>query len=427
MHKYSVMVIAHKHSISVGLGNKYKNGSFGIRIRVSYGGNRTDLYTRLSATPAQWDAKRQRYKQGCNVNGTPYNILNETIDIYIKYVHDYFNKASLREALPTLEELKRMFNYTFKQSSHKQTDELFYTFEQYIDTRSETRHWSATYKKMFTRTKNRLKAFMPEMRFTDFTTEMMNKYVQYLAKNMKNDKIAKELSMLKEFLTYANKKNYPVNKEFFEFDPVIPRSKNAVKYLTINELQTLINMELDKGSTLDMTRDFFVFQCFTALRYSDLKQLKHENIRHTDNGYEIDILTKKDKDRIPFPLSKIATEIYMKYKDNQYDNGVVFPVTSNQKYNKHLKELGKIANLQGEWIDYKYRLDEVKEKKTSKADLTTHTARRTFVVTALNEGIELDLIAQITSHSDIDIMRPYIATTMKGKQKVIDALDKATT
>ena len=159
----------------------------------------------------------------------------------------------------------------------------------------------------------------------------------------------------------------------------------------------------------------------------DIKQLKHDNIREVEDGkYEIDILTKKDKDRIPFPLSKVATRIYEKYKDNLYDNGVVFPVISNQKYNDHLKELGKLAQLQGEWIDYQYKLDKVEEVKTPKADLTSHTARRTFVVTALNEGVELDLIAQITSHSDVEVMRPYIASTRKGKQKVVDALDNAT-
>ena len=36
------------------------------------------------------------------------------------------------------------------------------------------------------------------------------------------------------------------------------------------------------------------------------------------------------------------------------------------------------------------------------------------------------LIAQITSHSDVEVMRPYIASTRKGKQKVVDALDNAT-
>ena len=172
---------------------------------------------------------------------------------------------------------------------------------------------------------------------------------------------------------------------------------------------------------------FFVFQCFTALRYSDIKRLKHDNIREIGDGkYEIDILTKKDKDRIPFPLAKTATRIYKKYKDNLYDNGVVFPIISNQKYNDHLKKLGKLAELKGEWIDYQYKLDKVEEVKTPKTELTSHTARRTFVVTALNEGVELDLIAQINSHSDFDNMRPYIASTRKGKQKVIDALDSAT-
>lgn len=172
---------------------------------------------------------------------------------------------------------------------------------------------------------------------------------------------------------------------------------------------------------------FFVFQCFTALRYSDIKRLKHDNIREIGDGkYEIDILTKKDKDRIPFPLAKTATRIYKKYKDNLYYNGVVFPIISNQKYNDHLKKLGKLAELKGEWIDYQYKLDKVEEVNTPKTELTSHTARRTFVVTALNEGVELDLIAQINSHSDFDNMRPYIASTRKGKQKVIDALDSAT-
>ena len=172
---------------------------------------------------------------------------------------------------------------------------------------------------------------------------------------------------------------------------------------------------------------FFVFQCFTALRYSDIKRLKHDNIREIGDGkYEIDILTKKDKDRIPFPLAKTATRIYKKYKDNLYDNGVVFPIISNQKYNDHLKKLGKLEELKGEWIDYQYKLDKIEEVKTPKTELTSHTARRTFVVTALNEGVELDLIAQINSHSDFDNMRPYIVSTRKGKQKVIDALDSAT-
>ena len=324
-----------------------------------------------------------------------------------------------------MNELKGQFNLAFKESS-KQSEEFFYIFNQYINTQSVTRHWSTEYKEMFVRVCKSLETFKSDIRFTDFSKEQMNKYLNFLAKTMYNDKISKILSMLREFLKFARQKNYPVNKEFFEYAPTLPQSQKAVRYLTVDELQRIIKLPLEKGTALDMTRDFFVFQCFTALRYSDLKKLKHGNIRETSEGkYEIDILTEKDNDRISFPLSRIATEIYLKYKDNVYDNDVVFPIISNQKYNEHLKELGRLAELQGFWIDYQYRIDNVEEIKTPKANLTSHTARRTFVTTALNEGISESLVAQITSHSDIEIMRPYITTTERGKQMVVDALDKA--
>ena len=88
------------------------------------------------------------------------------------------------------------------------------------------------------------------------------------------------------------------------------------------------------------------------------------------------------------------------------------------------EELGEKANLSGEWIDYEYRLQEKIEVHTPKCDLSTHTARRTFIVTALNEGVSTNLIMLITSHSDYKAMTPYIKATMKGTGSVIDALDK---
>jgi hypothetical protein len=59
--------------------------------------------------------------------------------------------------------------------------------------------------------------------------------------------------------------------------------------------------------------------------------------------------------------------------------------------------------------------------------LATHTARRTFIVTALNEGVSTNLITLITSHSDYKAMTPYIKATMKGTGSVINAIDKTYT
>ena len=235
------------------------------------------------------------------------------------------------------------------------------------------------------------------------------------------------LTYFKSFIKWAQGRKYAINEEYFSFNPKLPKAKKEVRYLELEELYKIYEMDLPSDSALDRVRDMFVFQCYTALRFSDIKQLKHENIHHdiANDAYSIDLLTEKDDDRINFPLSKRATSIYLKYKDRLYSNDLLFPVISNQKYNKHLKELGKLAELKGEWIDYEYRLTEKIVVKTPKEDLVTHTARRTFIVTAINENVDPTLIALITSHSDLKSMKPYITKNAKGAARVIAALDEA--
>jgi len=58
--------------------------------------------------------------------------------------------------------------------------------------------------------------------------------------------------------------------------------------------------------------------------------------------------------------------------------------------------------------------------KVPKCDLTSHTARRTFVMTELNEGADLNMIAIITSHSDFNAMKPNITRqTWRGRIKLL--------
>lgn len=73
-------------------------------------------------------------------------------------------------------------------SGKSQTDEFFFVFDKYIETRSETRRWSDECKEMFTRVRSSLKAFKADIRFVDFSIETMNKYLQYLTKTMYNER-----------------------------------------------------------------------------------------------------------------------------------------------------------------------------------------------------------------------------------------------
>ena len=416
-----------KYNINTALYPQSKKGRQFVRIRVTTQSSRIDLYTGISLSNAQWDRKRQQVKQGYVINNVSYNILNGALEEYKNFIREYFDGCAMRDSRPSLPELQERFNRRFKMSSEAQSDEFFYLFDKFIEEKSKERGWGNDMVDVYTRLKEKIRAFQPNMKFADLSISMMNKLLEYMSKTMYNDALSKMLTYLKSFVKWAQGRKYAINEEFFSFNPKLTKAKKEVRYLELEELSKICEMDLPLDSALDRVRDMFVFQCYTALRFSDIKQLKHENIHYNDKNdtYSIDLLTEKDDDRISFPLSNRATTIYLKYRDRMYSNGLLFPVISNQKYNGHLKELGKLAELKGEWIDYEYRLTEKIIIKVPKEDLSTHTARRTFIVTAINENVEPTLIALITSHSDLKCMKPYITKNAKGVARVIDALNEA--
>ena len=85
-----------------------------------------------------------------------------------------------------------------------------------------------------------------------------------------------------------------------------------------------------------------------------------------------------------------------------------------------------MVKLEGNWVDYEYKGKKKITVVTPRTELASHVARRTFIVTAYNEGVPLDLIALVTSHNDVKAMKPYLKATSTGADKVIAAIDKAT-
>lgn len=415
-----------KSKFQTGLTIPNSSGACSVRIRVSYLSKRIDLYSGITVKTSQWNEKKQRVKQGCSVNGYDYNILNERIAQQEQFVQDYFNLSSTRKVPPSLQDLKERFNMTYKSNEVKQADEFFYAFEQFRKQQTQARAWKKDMIDVFARLQEKVKAFKPNITFSDLSISTMNAFMVELSKTMYNDSILKHLSYFKQFITWCQKRHYAIHEDYFTFEPRLQKAKKAVRYLTVDELNTIYELDLSNDFQLERTRDFFVFQCYTALRYSDISQLRHNNIYQKENGdYYIELLTEKDEDRIGFKLASRAVDIYQKYKDMILESDRVFPVLSNQKYNTYLKKLGKTAQLQGEWIDYEFKLSERIEVRIPKENLSTHTARRTFVVMAYNEGIPLEQIAMITSHSDVSKMKPYYTVLTKTTDKVIDAIDKA--
>lgn len=415
------------HSIKVNVIERNGRDKQNFRFRVTCLGKRIDLYTGIVVSKGDWNEKSHRIKQGKYVNGTPFNVINTDISEKEKFIVDYFNDCAFRNAIPKLTDLKERFNHQFKHSPARSSNEFYFLFDKFIETTAETRGWEKNMIEKYKRIRERLYKFNPDLNFLDLSEATMNGIMREFSQTMYNDALEKTLFCFKRFVKWARNKNYPIHDECLSFNPKLPMAHKEVQYLTSEDLNKIEDLPLEEGGALDMTRDLFLFQCNTALRYSDLKQLKKDNIIvQPDGKYALRKLTEKDDDIVYIPLTKTAESIYVKYRDNVYDGEVLFPVISNQKYNEHLKELGEKAELEGEWTDYEYRLSEKIEIKTPKKDLSSHTARRTFIVTAYNAGVPIDLIAMVTRHNDMKAMRLYLKATPKGSQMAVDAFERAT-
>lgn len=87
----------------------------------------------------------------------------------------------------------------------------------------------------------------------------------------------------------------------------------AREYLTEDEIRTIITHEF-KNPSLAFVRDLFVFACFTALSFVDMKELTTDEIMEV-NG-EKWIIGKRHKTDVPFQviLLDIPLQIIERYK-----------------------------------------------------------------------------------------------------------------
>jgi integrase len=407
-----------------------------VRIRVTYGGKRVDLRPGITIEiKDQWQGNR--VKRGCKVLGVSYNEINRRLTRYEGWVHDYFLTCEEHHLEPSLAELRLWFNTEVSKKDESKehiaiprlaaVQKTFYELYQEFLVDMKIRHQDAQCKEdailPYIQLKNRLLEFDNNLSLENLTRKKMIEFITHLSLSMYNDAINKRLTYLRCFNYWAEDHGYTVNPEYWRYNPSLKEAVKEVRFLTVEEVEILWNLDLNTSS-MDVTRDMFLFQCYTALRYSDLKSLTQKDFYRKDGDLYMRKVTQKQKTVIDFKLPQRAKIIYEKYSKYLYENKAAFPVISNAKYNIHLKRLGHLAGIKGQWKDIQYRLDKPEVIYTDRADLESHCGRRTFICMAYNAGMSLEQIAEITGHKCIEDLKPYIQATHKLTNNVIDAIDR---
>lgn len=285
------------------------------------------------------------------------------------------------------------------------------------------------------------KEFMKDTGITyDFQDVDLDCYVKYKAWLMAQD-ISKEkedpkhepvhyadntiggfIKKLKCVLRAAESRGYPVNPAYksTEFKAQSSIDVDTI-YLTREEVERFEKVDLtqkEDGKNLELARDIFLVGVWTAQRVSDYNNLKPENIKVVDNNGTpmtyISIHQQKTGRLVEIPCNAKVREIL-----NKYPKGL--PHLSDQKINKYIKDIGKMAKID-EVVEVKgSRGGQVIKEYYKKYDLIcTHTARRTGATLMYLDGIAIYDIMKVTGHKSVTTLEKYIrADKLEVAQKLV--------
>jgi integrase len=247
---------------------------------------------------------------------------------------------------------------------------------------------------------SKLKKFKSELYFSEIDLDFLRRLSHYMKEELKNNEntMFKTISYIKAICNKAKTKKIikenPVNG--FKIKRIVG---NRVP-LSIDELKKLENL-LDKEMAhgLKNVLQYFIFACYTGIRYGDIKKLRFKDIveRIVDNERikVIQIIMGKTKDPLELPLTNKPLSLIGKGLEYQ----PVFRVFSDQVTNRHLKVLMTKAGI---------------DKKIS-----FHCSRNTFITISLDIGINYGIMPKLSGHKSMASFWAYYKPPVQTKLREI--------
>ena len=360
-----------------------KTGMVPIYCRVKYSDTTVQFSTKMDVLYINWDSKRTRVKGNSK---KAMNLKLETLRISIiekydelirtnviitaKIIVDYYkNNTLIMNSVINVfkqhnENMKSLIGIEYSYGSYKNYKTTLKHLIKYINTKYNTND-----------------IFLNKINY-----DFIYNFSQFLLLHTEcnHNGMMKHIQRFKKITNFCIKNNYITKDPFFGFKISFKKSNRV--YVTNNELHTLQSITLN--SSLSKVRDIFLFACYTGLSYIDLYNLSLKNITKGIDNLQW-IYVKRKKTNIPsnIPILPAAFSILKRYKEEKNINRI-FPMISNQKINKALKEISNLCNF---------------NKK-----LTFHSARHTFATTVtLTNGVPIESVSRMLGHNNIKTTQIY--------------------
>ncbi len=267
---------------------------------------------------------------------------------------------------------------------------FFDKFEEYLTNHNV----SKSRKQYIKRTIAILREFRPTLTFVSFNLATINEFDTWLSnKHYHINTIAHFHKVIRAFLNEMKRQEVIFRNPYDNFK--IKTEKTEKQFLTEAELKAIEKLELDQTNGLQLVRDMFLFSCYTGLRFSDVQNLKINNVEYVGEQVFLNFKQQKTKEQVRMPIHLLfngkPVKIIAKYF--KADNLYLFPRITNQATNRLLKVIALSAGI----------------KKT----LTFHVARHTFGTLLAMYTKDPYLIKKLMGHSDMETSMTYIHLSNK--------------
>ncbi len=359
-----------------------KNGLNPIYLRAFQYGKKIEMATSVALSKEDWSEKKQRVKRR-NLAHEKYNAILEA-----------FEKKALKVILNNfVHENTPLTLGQFKDYMHSagQSEESFTNYILHYLNENKARlklesWWS--YKSQITK----MLKFKKEVAFADINEKFINDYHHYMLHVLHNNEntASKSLRSLRTFVNISMRYGHIKNNPFKYI--TIKKVDGKRDFLTSEELNKLAQAYLT-GEIVDVKEkeilQYFLFSCYTGLRYSDLKGLKTSSIE----GNSLQIKMHKTGYMVGIPLTNKALQLLPEPSKSQ----TVFRVYCNKVTNRILKAFGQRYNI---------------PKK-----LTCHVARHTFATVSITLGIPIEVVSKLLGHTNLKTTQVYAKIVDSVKER----------
>lgn len=182
-------------------------------------------------------------------------------------------------------------------------------------------------------------------------------------------------------------------------------------YLNETELAAIFNLSLSKRQAV--VRDWFILDCYTGLRVSDLVILSKKNY---SNGF-ITIANKKTDEKVVIPVHPMVRQIMDRRKGFP-------PRVTDVEINREIKKIAEKAEINEDVLFTITKGGRRQDTYLKKWEMVSaHTSRRSFITNLLKRGAPETLVMKLTGIKSSATIRRYNKISTEEAAKIMQQHD----